>query len=59
MESTFMERKTPGGVKNTSAPGQYPPPSFARVCLVLPLLSLNKGLLFSLFHPPPVFLEGE
>jgi hypothetical protein len=27
MESTFMERKTPGGVKNTSAPGQYPPPS--------------------------------
>ena len=30
MESTFMERKTPGGVKNTSAPGQYPPPSFRR-----------------------------
>jgi hypothetical protein len=23
MESTFMERKNPGGVKNTSAPGQY------------------------------------
>jgi hypothetical protein len=30
MESTFMERKNPGGVKNTSAPGQYPPPSFRR-----------------------------
>ena len=30
MESTFMERKTPGGVKNTSAPGQYPPPSVRR-----------------------------
>ena len=30
MESTFRERKTPGGVKNTSAPGQYPPPSFRR-----------------------------
>jgi hypothetical protein len=41
MESTFMERKTPGGVKNTSA------------------LSLNKGLVFSLLHPPPVFLGGE
>jgi hypothetical protein len=25
MESTFMERKTTGGVKYTSAPGQYPP----------------------------------
>jgi hypothetical protein len=24
MESTFMERQTPGGVKYTSAPGQYP-----------------------------------
>ena len=30
MESTFMERQTPGGVKNTSAPGQYPPPSVRR-----------------------------
>jgi hypothetical protein len=31
----------------------------ARVCLVLPLLSLIKGLVCSLLHPPPVFLEGE
>ena len=30
MESTFMERQTPGGVKYTSAPGQYPPPSVRR-----------------------------
>jgi hypothetical protein len=29
--NTFpISRKTPGGVKNTSAPGQYPPPSFRR-----------------------------
>jgi hypothetical protein len=54
MESTFMERQTPGGVKYTSAPGQYP-----RVCLVLPLLSLILGLVFSLLHLPPVFLGGE
>jgi hypothetical protein len=27
--------------------------------LVLPLLSLIKGLVFSLLHPPPVFLGGE
>ena len=25
-----MERQTPGGVKYTSAPGQYPPPSVRR-----------------------------
>jgi hypothetical protein len=30
MESTFMERQTPGGVTYTSAPGQYPPPSVRR-----------------------------
>jgi hypothetical protein len=30
-----------------------------RVCLVLPLLSLIKGLVCSLLHPPPVFLGGE
>ena len=30
MESTFMERQTPGGVKYTSAPGQNPPPSICR-----------------------------
>ena len=30
IESTFMERQTPGGVKYTSAPGQYPPPSVRR-----------------------------
>ena len=30
MESTFMERQTPGGVKYTSAPRQNPPPSVRR-----------------------------
>lgn len=30
MESTFMERQTPRGVKYTSAPGQYPLPSVRR-----------------------------
>ena len=30
MESTFMERQTPWGVKYTSAPGQNPPPSIRR-----------------------------
>jgi hypothetical protein len=86
MESTFMERQTPGGVKYTSVPGQYHPPSvrrtrrddldwdsssalrrtilgtsfsLPRVCLVLPLLSLILGLIFSLLPLPPVFLGGE
>jgi hypothetical protein len=51
MESTFMERKTSGGVKNTSAPGQYPP-----VLLPQPPHWLkphyDKGLVLSGTHTP-------
>jgi hypothetical protein len=51
-ESTFMERQTPGRVKYTSAPGQYPPPSVRHGATVRMFGSLTSAPLPQMANTP-------